>query len=168
MSSIYTISPYLYSAHLNPTNPRAIGLVSQGTTAGVILLTTEDPSLIGNRLFEQIPTTAWTRALAESILHFLENAIRGGAKMAKAAADALARAAQEAYDFARNHPIYATILALGVLRLLAPWVLRLLGFGELGPVADSFAAWWQSLYAGDVPKGSLFSFFQRLGIVEVF
>jgi len=29
----------------------------------------------------------------------------------------------------------------------------------------SFAALWQSRYAGHVPAGSLFSFFQRLGMV---
>ena len=32
--------------------------------------------------------------------------------------------------------------------------------GNLG----SFAATWQARYAGYVPKGSLFSFFQRLGM----
>ena len=29
----------------------------------------------------------------------------------------------------------------------------------------TFAAAWQTRYAGYVPKGSLFSFFQRLGMV---
>jgi hypothetical protein len=29
---------------------------------------------------------------------------------------------------------------------------------------ESFAAWWQSRYAGYVPKNSWFSFFQRLGM----
>lgn len=37
--------------------------------------------------------------------------------------------------------------------------LGLLTFG-----ADSFAALWQSRYAGLVPKGSLFSLLQRLGM----
>ncbi len=32
-------------------------------------------------------------------------------------------------------------------------------------IVGSFAAGWQSRYAGYVPKGSLFSFFQRLGMV---
>jgi hypothetical protein len=31
--------------------------------------------------------------------------------------------------------------------------------------AGSFASWWQSMYGGLVPKGSLFSFFQRLGMI---
>ena len=29
----------------------------------------------------------------------------------------------------------------------------------------TFAAWWQSTYGSSVPAGSLFSFFQRLGMV---
>jgi hypothetical protein len=32
--------------------------------------------------------------------------------------------------------------------------------------AGTFASWWQSAYAGLVPKRSLFSFFQRLGMVK--
>jgi len=32
--------------------------------------------------------------------------------------------------------------------------------------AGTFAAWWQRTYAGLVPKGSLFSFFQRLGMTK--
>jgi hypothetical protein len=63
-----------------------------------------------------------------------------------------------------------------------PWVLEALGFAELGPVegeidtsqiakkiliklSGSFAAWWQSTYRGYVTQKSLFSFFQRLGMV---
>jgi hypothetical protein len=32
------------------------------------------------------------------------------------------------------------------------------------PAAGSFAAWWESTYAGYIPAGSLFSFLQRLGM----
>jgi hypothetical protein len=49
--------------------------------------------------------------------------------------------------------------------VIAPWVIEALGFAELGPVEGTFASWWQSTYGGLVPKGSLFSFFQRLGMV---
>jgi ElaB/YqjD/DUF883 family membrane-anchored ribosome-binding protein len=89
---------------------------------------------------------------------------------------------------------YATIIAVGILIPYAPWVLEALGFGELGPVLGrytaisrhqilvgrhfgclhgafvtnpalgSFAAWWESTYAGYIPAGSLFSFLQRLGM----
>ena len=87
--------------------------------------------------------------------------------------------------------VLITVIALGILVELAPCVLELLGFwvgfGELGPiegescfpkrccvdgnfmlmvlfVTGSWAALWQSRYLGMVPKRSLFSFFQRLGM----
>ena len=58
-------------------------------------------------------------------------------------------AMQEAYDkaceaakmiegYAADHPIatavFCTVIALGVLVLLAPYALEFLGFGELGPI----------------------------------
>jgi hypothetical protein len=88
--------------------------------------------------------------------------------------------------FVIEHPVMSMIIALGVLAIIAPWVLPELGFGELGPIegtyqeaasteianisimlthdAGSFASWWQATYGGLVPKGSLFSFLQRLGM----
>ncbi|KAF1829473.1 hypothetical protein BDW02DRAFT_509881, partial [Decorospora gaudefroyi] len=66
--------------------------------------------------------------------------------------------------FVIQHPIMCSMIALGVLAVIAPWVLPELGFGELGPVEGTFASWWQSNYGGLVPKGSLFSFLQRLGM----
>ncbi|KAF1852104.1 uncharacterized protein K460DRAFT_274148 [Cucurbitaria berberidis CBS 394.84] len=84
---------------------------------------------------------------------------------------AMRDAYHKAWDVARSiegfvieHPIMCTMIALGVLAILSPWVLEALGFAEAGPVADTFAAWWQSTYGGLVPKGSLFSFLQRLGM----
>ncbi|KAF7114689.1 hypothetical protein CNMCM5793_009640 [Aspergillus hiratsukae] len=131
------------------------------------LLTTDttNPSL-KKSLDETIHPYNWTSTLAQTILHGLENAIRSGSgkTMGKAATDALVKATHEAYDFAKAHPIYTTILALGVLAVLAPWVLEVLGFGELGPIQGSFAAYWQSLY-GDVPAGAVFGYLQRMGMV---
>ncbi|KAK1716237.1 hypothetical protein BDP67DRAFT_611129 [Colletotrichum lupini] len=67
-------------------------------------------------------------------------------------------------EFAKEHPVFVTIIAIGVMVIVAPWVIEALGFGELGPIADTFASWWQARYAGYVPKGSLFSFLQWLGM----
>ncbi|KAK5994183.1 hypothetical protein PT974_07626 [Cladobotryum mycophilum] len=86
--------------------------------------------------------------------------------------------------------VLVTVLAFGVLVALTPFILELLGFSEIGsiegtstssslnpqpptpPYSDltillktgTFAAWWQSTYSGYVPKGSLFSYFQRLSM----
>ncbi len=45
-----------------------------------------------------------------------------------------------------------------------PWALEILGFDEPGPLKDRLAAAWQRTDADYVPKGSLFSYFQRLGM----
>lgn len=129
----------------------------------------------------------WTQYLAEIILAKLvpvvEAFIKGATKISQVLKEAVERAVLEAYDFAKEHPVYCTIIALGVLCLLWPVVLDALGFGEAGIIEGkhesevpkqldeeangsnkgSLAARWQSLYP-EVPKGSVFSFLQRLGM----
>lgn len=129
-----------------------------------IILTADTPYTLHKQLNEQISTESWSEAIATALLHGLESAIKTGAQMAKAASDALTQAKDAAIGFAEEHPVYATLIALGILAILMPWTLEILGFGELGPIEGSFAAGWQSRYAGYVPKGSLFSYFQRLGM----
>jgi len=124
----------------------------------------------------------WTENIAKAILGGLVNALNEGLQMGQAMKEAFDKAVSEATEFARDHPIFCTVIALGILVILMPWVLEALGFAELGPVEGNmnplkspvdanttylgtFAAWWQSTYAGEVPGGSLFSFFQRLGMV---
>lgn len=72
-----------------------------------------------------------------------------------------------AEEFVKEHPVLVEVLvivvAIGILAVLVPWAVEALGFGELGPVAGSFAAWWQSTFP-DVEAGSLFSYLQRLGM----
>jgi len=36
--------------------------------------------------------------------------------------------------FAREHPVFCAVVALGILVILVPWAIEVLGFGELGPV----------------------------------
>jgi ElaB/YqjD/DUF883 family membrane-anchored ribosome-binding protein len=43
-------------------------------------------------------------------------------------------AAQSIQGFVIEHPVMCTVIALGVLAVVAPWVLEALGFAELGPV----------------------------------
>jgi len=104
----------------------------------------------------------WYESLAVAVLHQLENALRASVPMGQALKDAYNKSMAAAAGFAHDHPVFCTLVALGILVTLAPWVIEILGFGELGPIKGSFAALWQSRYAGYVPKGSLFSFFQRL------
>lgn len=127
--------------------------------------TTDD--ILKDNLNKIVGPTGWTERLAMGILTGLINAIKNGTPMGKAATEALKRALNDALQWAKEHPeaVLCTIVALGILVILTPWVIKALGFAEAGPIAETFAAWWQSHYAGYVPKGSLFSYFQRLGLV---
>ncbi|KAF7118730.1 hypothetical protein CNMCM5793_008350 [Aspergillus hiratsukae] len=145
-----------------PTDSRDPTLIASDILT--ILLTADTPYILHKQLNEQISTESWSEAIATALLHGLENAIKTGAQMAKAASDALAQARDAAIGFAKENPVYVTLIALGLLAILMPWALETLGFGELGPIEGSFAATWQRTYAGYVPKGSLFSYFQRLGM----
>ncbi|PLN84727.1 hypothetical protein BDW42DRAFT_162052 [Aspergillus taichungensis] len=145
-----------------PNNPRSPESIASDILN--ILLTADTPHNIHKLVNEQVSIESWSEAIAFALLHGLESAINSGAQMAKASSDALAQAKDAAIGFAEEHPVYATVIALGILALLLPWTLEILGFGELGPIEGSFAAGWQSRYAGYVPIGSLFSYFQRLGM----
>ncbi|OJJ42554.1 hypothetical protein ASPZODRAFT_76627 [Penicilliopsis zonata CBS 506.65] len=116
-------------------------------------------------LDEIVRPYSWTLNIAKAIFAGLEQAIKKGIQAGPAVATALEKATAAAVDFAADHPLYCAILAIGVLVLLTPWVIEILGFGELGPIEGSFAAAWQARYAGYVPKNSLFSYLQRLGMV---
>lgn len=153
-----------------------------------------------------VSTQGWSEWLAENVLKKLVDTLnksrdKMGPAMARAYKDARDAANVEFEHLAReakDHPmeiaatVFVSLLALGVLVALAPYVLEVLGFGELGPTAGelsdslsfstsiwheawltnnlfffpgSFASWWESTYGGFIPAGSLFSFFQRLGMI---
>jgi hypothetical protein len=88
---------------------------------------------------EDIVTQAggWTERIATSILAMLENVLREGSPLGEAmkeAYDTACKAAAMLGEFIREHPIFCTVIALGILILLAPAVIHALGFGALGPV----------------------------------
>ncbi|KAL6802594.1 hypothetical protein GGI42DRAFT_29305 [Trichoderma sp. SZMC 28013] len=144
-----------------------------------ILFTAEKSGpLLSAKLDDAVFATGWSEWLAKNILKKLEGVLRDGReKMGPAMAEAYDQASKAAeitftdlFEYVKDHPVeiaatvLLSLLAFGVLVRLMPVALELLGFGELGPTAGSFAAWWQSTYAGYVPKETLFSFFQRLGM----
>ena len=58
-------------------------------------------------------------------------------KLGAAVRDAYHKAWQTANEiagFVIQHPVKCTVIALGVLVIIAPWVIEALGFAELGPV----------------------------------
>ena len=145
-----------------------------------------------DRLATIIATNGWKENLAERILHGLEKLVKDGAKTASAMEEATKKVTNTALGLAKEHPYYTalvvagTIVAIGVLVLVAPWVLEALGFAARGPrlgkshasshiqevntntwEIGSFAARWMSQIArseGEVSKDSIYAFLQRLGM----
>lgn len=76
----------------------------------------------------------WVENIGAAILNGLESALRKGVAMGPVMKEAFDKATRAAIGFARDHPVYCTIIALGILVLLTPWVIEAIGFGELGPV----------------------------------
>ncbi|KZF26482.1 hypothetical protein L228DRAFT_257911 [Xylona heveae TC161] len=74
----------------------------------------------------------------------------------------------QALNYTQEHPIRIILGAAGLYLgpggvLALP--LRAIGFGALGPLAGSIAAYWQSTYYGGyVAAGSVFSILQWLGM----
>ncbi|KAK2044790.1 hypothetical protein LZ31DRAFT_553958 [Colletotrichum somersetense] len=52
----------------------------------------------------------------------------------------------------------------GFFAWLFVFLLKLLGFGPLGPIAGTFATFWQAWYGGAVPAGGLFALLQRVAM----
>ena len=80
------------------------------------------------------PYGGWSERLACAVLDRLVQAIEAGKRYSTAMATALEKSGAAAMEFSKEHPVYTTVIALGVLIVLMPWVLELLGFGELGPI----------------------------------
>lgn len=82
-----------------------------------------------------VHTTNWTESLAKCLLDKLVSAIKEGRIITGALKEAMSKAAEAATEFAKEHPVYATLIALGILVVLLPWVIEALGFTEIGPAA---------------------------------
>jgi hypothetical protein len=137
-------------------------------------------------LQSMVHVCGWHNTLAAAILAVMERAIALGKEMypaLKAAYEKAVAAVNDVEEWAGEHPemaaVITTLIALGVLAVMVPWVMGYLGFAEEGIIGgelvtcfhsrfankyiESWAALWQSKYRGFVPKGSLFSYLQSLG-----
>ncbi|KAF2723022.1 hypothetical protein K431DRAFT_220646 [Polychaeton citri CBS 116435] len=132
-----------------------------------ILVTAEKPgAALRAQVDGLVHADSWSEKLAERLLdHIIANLVPE--KMGPAMRDAYEKAETAAREFVSEHPVFvevmATVVAIGILALLVPWVVEALGFGELGPIAGSFAARWQSTFP-NVEARSFFAFLQRLGM----
>ena len=83
----------------------------------------------------------WTEYLMTRILAALERVLEDGAPLKQPmqqAFDKVYKATEEFEQFAADHPVvtgvFCTVIAIGILVLVAPYAVELLGFGELGPI----------------------------------
>jgi hypothetical protein len=137
-----------------------------------------------------IQTASLKQYFARVVFETLQKAIETARPMGLALGETYKKVCHEIdgiEGFVKDHPIMCAVIAIGILVVLAPWVIEALGFVEGGILegewtssgqsmscdefdtmltleTGSFAASWQSRYAGFVPKGSLFSLLQRLGM----
>ena len=89
------------------------------------------------RIKHIVRETGWYSDLAAAVLTGLENALKAETPMGQAMRDPYDKAAQVAMDvweFAKEHPVFVAVVALGILVILAPWAVEVLGFGQLGPI----------------------------------
>ena len=83
----------------------------------------------------------WSESLARCVLSGLEAVLKAGEAVGAAmpaAYDKACEAAKVFEEFVAEHPLataaFCTVIALGILVFMAPWVLEALGFGAFGPV----------------------------------
>jgi hypothetical protein len=89
------------------------------------------------RLQDVVHETGWYEGLAAAVLTGLENALKAEVPIGQAMKDAYEKATQivaDVLEFAKEHPVFCAVVALGILVILAPWAIEALGFGELGPI----------------------------------
>jgi len=79
--------------------------------------------------------TTWRERFAKAVFEALQKAIETARPMGDALRDIHEKvkcAVDGVEGFVKNHPIECTLIALGILVLLSPWVIEALGFAEGG------------------------------------
>ena len=86
----------------------------------------------------------FSERIAAAILAALQKALKEGSPMRQAMREAYNKASDAAAGlpgFAREHPIFCTVIALGILVILAPAIIHALGFGLSGPIEGESSLW---------------------------
>ena len=89
-------------------------------------------SALKTELHNIVLANGWSEYLAEAVLSTLESALRAGRAMGPVMKNAYDRAVEEAMkvkEFVDANPLFFSLIALGVIALLTPWLLEALGFG---------------------------------------
>jgi hypothetical protein len=125
---------------LTPHEPRTAEQVGSQVVQAILSAEKGGPSLT-RTLNNIVGEYGWTERVASWVLAKLERALNDTAKLQgplKEAYDRACEAALAVNGFVQEHPVFCTVVALGVLVIIAPWVIEALGFAELGPVEGMF------------------------------
>ena len=96
---------------------------------------------------EVVAYGGWDEWLAENVMNKLIDLVQAGdtdswGESFKKAVDEAKKVANEVFEWAGDHPMLATavvcVIVFGALELVCPWVLEVLGFGEIGIVEGQF------------------------------
>lgn len=96
---------------------------------------------LNNDFNKPIRTTSLRQSFARAIFEALRKAIETARPMGLALGEIYERVVDildTIEGFARNHPIICSVIALGILVVVAPWVLEALGFAEGGILEGEF------------------------------
>ena len=105
-----------------------------------------------------VEVTNWTESLAQALLTHLANGLKQGIVMKEGPLkEAFDKATAAAAEFAKEHPVWTTVIALGILVELLPWVVEALGFAELGPIAGELWSLYLSYLFFQCPREELSS-----------
>lgn len=88
-----------------------------------------------------VHTNSWTSVFAESALNHLIEALNSGNPLGDLLHEIYERVrafALQTFQFAKDHPVLVAVIALGILFLIAPWVVSALGFTEEGVLAGEY------------------------------
>lgn len=102
----------------------------------------KDGPALRRQINDVIGEEGWTESIARAIVAGLEALIKDDRENIMPVLgefiDKAEQAAKAVFAFPQEHPYltagFVTIVAIGVLVLVAPWVVEALGFGEMGPV----------------------------------
>ena len=125
---------------LDTSDLRTAAEVAEDVVSTILRTSITGPAL-QMRLDSTVGTYGWSENVAKWVLNKLSRALQAThEKLGPAVQDAYVKAcaaANSTQGFVIEHPIMSTVVTLGVLAVIAPWVLEALGFGELGPVAGT-------------------------------
>lgn len=137
-----------------PRTTNAIQLIDNDTTHAAdsfittIFLAEKNGTELRQTLEEIIRTNSWRQNFAKAVFEAMQTAIETARPMGEALREIYEKVVgvvEGVEGFVKEHPVLCALIALGILVLLAPWVIEALGFAEGGILEGEkypVFAWW--------------------------